>query len=156
MHAANAWGLEATCRCLKEDLAFSEAACHAHLENLADNLVIRTFLERRGQSPEGQETIEEIPNLRQHVLDSPTHIFEAVLGNCVRVRLVFENGDLGILTVAISGRLLPEGPSVPDGWYELLLAAFLPDTESLDMALDLIGQPLRPDEDAFCGLVARR
>lgn len=236
MEATDAWDLGVTCRCLTEDLAFLQSACLAPLEAPADNVVIGTFMQRRSQAPDGQETIqelqprlmayslhvgryrgatwhdrqsavcwllavgihredskhdayayfgsllqadrllptvqdvvralarrqpkfesiltEEIPGLRRLAQQSPGQICEAVLGNLVRVRLVFENGDLGILTVAISSDLLPEGPAVPKGWYELLLAAFLPSTESLDIAFDLAGQPLQPDENAFCGLVA--
>lgn len=235
MTALDSWDLGATCRCLIQDLAFPPAACAARVEELADSRVIRAFLERRNQSPEGQETIQElqpqltayslhvgryrgatwydraaavcwllavgihrddsredayayfaslqeahvllpterdvlrvverrqpsfeailtkeIPDWRVRAMAHRGQVLEAILGNRVRVRLTFENGDAGILTIAISSNLLPDGPPVPEGWYEALLAAFLPDSETLDIAFDLAGQPLRADEDAFCGLV---
>jgi hypothetical protein len=230
--------LAVTCRCLAEDLGFSVDDCERPLRDLGDNAVISAFIERRSQSPEGQETVQElqprltayslhvgqhrgatwydqkgaicwllavaihregsredaysyfgrlqrankllptmqdvvralerrrpsfekiltdeIPTWRETVLANPWQVHETVLGHRIRVRAFYANGDTGLLTIAISGSLVPEGPAVPGDWYGKLLAAFLPDSEALDMAFDLGEQPLRPDENAFCGLVAQR
>jgi hypothetical protein len=231
------WDLAATCRCLTEDLSLSSTSCRNPIEQLSEIRVIRTFLELRGLSPKGSETIqalqpkltayslhsgryrgatwhdrkaaicwllavgihsedsrgdayahfhnlqrtsrllptvndvrhvlerrqpsfetvllEEIPLLRGRAMEHPGRLFEAVPGSRVAVRVVYENGHTGILWVAISSRLTPGERTLPEGWYELLLAAFLPDSESLDMAFDLAGQPLRVDEAAFCCFVAQ-
>jgi hypothetical protein len=99
--------------------------------------------------------VEEIPLLRRRAMEVPGRVVEEVLGNRIAVRLVYENGETGMLWVAISSKLFPEGPTVPEGWYESLLAAFFLHSENLDMAFDLAGQSLCADEAAFCCLIAQ-
>lgn len=51
--------LRATKRCLVDDLGFSEEAAAGPLEDLAgSDAVLEAFLDKRGQHPEGQETIQ--------------------------------------------------------------------------------------------------
>jgi hypothetical protein len=76
-----------------------------------------------------------------------------VLGGQIRVRIVCEDGDPPMMTVAISQRLMPGSMQVPAGWQLIVAAGFLPFTtppENLSVAADLAGQPLRDDEIAYC------
>lgn len=51
-------GLSATCRCLTDDLDFSEIDCDRPLSELSDRSeVVKHFIDKRGESPVGAETI---------------------------------------------------------------------------------------------------
>jgi hypothetical protein len=83
------------------------------------------------------------------------HIQEGVIGGRVRIRVAFENGTGGLLSVAITRRLLPGSLPLPIQWDVQLLAAFFPDTalEEIDYIDEIAGTALRSDEVCYCGLV---
>lgn len=63
--------LAATCRCLQEDLGFTPTDCERPIEDLSSHQVILSFIEKRRQSPIGQETIRELaPKLIAYSLHS--------------------------------------------------------------------------------------
>lgn len=63
--------LEATCRCLREDLGFQEADCQRPLEELRNHQVVADFLDKRRLSPVGQEVIRALaPKLIAYSLHS--------------------------------------------------------------------------------------
>lgn len=102
--------------------------------------------------------MEQVPAIRDVALQHPSEIHEAIVGGRIRVRVAYENGDTGILTVAVGNRLIPGEMSVPAEWVVQLLAAFLPgvplhDVEYID---EFGGAALREDEDCFCALIPAR
>lgn len=102
--------------------------------------------------------MEQVPSIRDVALQRPSEIHEAIVGGRIRVRVTYENGDTGILTVAIGNRLIPGEMSVPAEWLVQVLAAFFPgvplqDVEYLD---EIGGEALREDEDCFCALMPAR
>jgi len=102
--------------------------------------------------------IEQVPGIRHVALQHPGEIHEAIVEGRIRVRVAYENGDTGILTVAVGNRLIPGEMSVPAEWLVQLLAAFFPgvplqDVEYID---GFGGAALREDEDCFCALAPAR
>ncbi len=71
-----------------------------------------------------QSATEELPALRRRALSTPGEAQEALLGRRVRVRVIFENGDEGVLTIAISSHREPHGPNLPPDVHAYLVAAF--------------------------------
>ena len=103
-----------------------------------------------------RELIEQVPGIRGEAVNEPGVIREAVIGGRIRVRVVYENGDSGLLSVAIGNRLIPGEMTVPPEWSIQVLAALflglpLADVEYTD---EFAGEPRRSDEDCYCGLVA--
>ena len=96
---------------------------------------------------------QEIPPIKNAAQSTPGTICEAVLGERIRVRFVYEEGDPPMATLAISQRLMPGPMEVPPEWQLIVAAGFLPSTslpEDLSFAADLVGEPLRDDEIAYC------
>jgi hypothetical protein len=103
-----------------------------------------------------ERLLEEIPPLRERAIQEPEAIIEAVLAERVRVRVVYEENDPPMMTVAISQRLLPGETQVPPDWQLVVAAGLLPETtppESLSFAGDLGGHHLHDDEVAYCDFV---
>ena len=71
--------------------------------------------------------------------------------------MVYENGDSGILSVAVANRLMPGEMQVPPEWLVQVLAAFFPGVPLQDVEYtdQFAGEPSWPDEDCFCALVPR-
>jgi hypothetical protein len=110
----------------------------------------------RAQAPTlARSLLTDVPPLVEVARDQPGTIQSGIIGGRIRVRLVYEGGDPGMLSVAISQRLHPGEMPVPADWLVRVAAAFLPDTppERLSIAFDLAGDELAPDEIAFCDLV---
>lgn len=110
---------------------------HANAANLAESI------------------LSEVPPLRERARSSPGEIQQELIGGRVRVRLVFEDGDEPMLTVAISQRLRPGETQVPPDWQIRIAAAFLPGTLPTDLsfASDLAGDPLEDDEVCYCNFI---
>ncbi|MEK6274666.1 MAG: hypothetical protein AABM30_04940 [Actinomycetota bacterium] len=107
----------------------------------------------RSQVPTlARSLLEDVPNLVSAARQSPGEIQIGVIGERIGVRLVYEDNDPPMLTVAISQRLWPGEMTVPADWLIRVAAAFLPDTpaEKLSIVFDLGGHDLQPDEIAFC------
>lgn len=107
----------------------------------------------RSQAPTlAKSLLEDAPSLVAAAKAEPEVIHSGTIGGRISVRVVYEIGDLPMLTVAISQRLRPGDMPVPGDWLLRLAAAFLPDTppERLSVAFDLAGHDLHPDEVAFC------
>jgi hypothetical protein len=83
---------------------------------------------------------------------NPGEVHEGMIGGRIRVRVVYEDSEPPMLTVAIGQHLIPGEMPVPADWLLSVAAAFLPDTpaDMLSFAFDLAGHELRPDEVAFC------
>jgi len=96
--------------------------------------------------------LNDVPALVAAARDRPGVIHSGRIGGRIRVRLVHENADPPMFTVAIGQRLFPGEMEVPVDWLVRVAAAFLPDTppEKLSIAFDLAGRELEPDEVAFC------
>lgn len=110
----------------------------------------------RAQAPTlARSLLTDVPPLVEVAREQPGTIQSGILGGRIRVRLVYEGGDPGMLSIAISQRLHPGEMPVPADWLVRVAAAFLPDTppERLSIAFDLAGFVLAPDEIAFCDLV---
>lgn len=101
--------------------------------------------------------IEQVPTVRSEALEQPGEVHDAVIGGRVRVRAVYENGETGILSVAIANRLLPGMMQVPPEWLVQILAAFFPGVPlaEIEYTNELAGKAVRPDEDCFGGPVSR-
>jgi hypothetical protein len=100
-----------------------------------------------------ERLVAEVPPVREAAKRSPGTIQEAVLAGRTRVRVVFEDGDPPMLTVAISQNLLPGESKMPAEWQLMVAAAFLPFTtppEDLSLTGNLAGNPLADDEIAYC------
>jgi hypothetical protein len=107
----------------------------------------------RSQAPTlARSLLEDAPGLVDVARQQPREIQEGVIGGRIRVRLVYEDSDPPMLTIAIGQRLIPGEMPVPADWVIRVAAAFLPDTpaEHLAVTFDLAGEELRPDEVAFC------
>jgi len=105
----------------------------------------------RGRSPTFKQIVlEDLPRLRWTALAEPNTVHETILGGRIPVRAIFENGDAGLLFLAITPRLLPGSVRLPVTWLVDILAAFFPDTppEEIGYIPDLAGRPLREGE--FC------
>jgi hypothetical protein len=100
-------------------------------------------------------TAQEIAPLVAQAHRNPGTIHEAVLGGRIPVRVLFENGEVGLLAVAISTRIRPGALPLPVEWLGIVVGAFFPRTplQELDGIADLAGAMLRPDEIGFCALV---
>jgi hypothetical protein len=110
----------------------------------------------RSQVPTlARSLLDDVPELVDVARAHPGVIQSAIIGDRIRVRVVWEAGDPAMLTVAISQRLFPGETELPADWLVRVAAAFLPDTppERLSVAFDLAGQELQPDEIAFCDFV---
>lgn len=67
-------GHAATCRCLTEDLGFSERDCERPIAELTSNKVVANFIAKRTDSPIGQEVIQSLaPRLIAYSLHSGRH-----------------------------------------------------------------------------------
>jgi len=100
-----------------------------------------------------QRLAAEIPPIRNAARQSPRTIQEAILADRIRVRVVYEDDDPPMMTVAISQDLLPGEVSVPPEWQLVVAAGFLPFTtppSDLSFTFDLAGAPLRHDEVVYC------
>jgi hypothetical protein len=100
-----------------------------------------------------QRLTAEIPPIREAARQSPRTIQEATLADRIRVRVVYEDDDPPMMTVAVSQDLVPGELSVPPEWQLAVAAGFLPLTtppSNLSLAYDLAGAPLRHDEVAYC------
>lgn len=107
----------------------------------------------RSQAPTlARSLLEDVPPLLDAVRSHPGEIQSALIGGQVAVRVIYEDSEPPMLTVAISQRLRPGEMTVPADWLLRVAAAFLPDTppERLAFAFDLGGRELFPDEAAFC------
>lgn len=101
--------------------------------------------------------MEDVPGMRQGAIERPGKVLTCEVGGRVRIRVAYENGEAGILYVAISNHLIPGEMPLPPEWHVQLLAAFFPgiplaDVEYID---EIAGQALRSDEDTFCALIGR-
>jgi hypothetical protein len=78
-----------------------------------------------------------------------------MLGERIAVRVAYEEGDAGLLTVAISTNVRPGSLPLPHAWLGVILAGFFPHTLMEDVAgvVEIAGQPLRDDELGFCALL---
>lgn len=107
----------------------------------------------RSQAPTlARSLLNDVPGLVTAAQDRPEVIHSGMIGGRIRLRVVYEDSDPPMLTVAISQRLFPGEMQVPADWLVRVAAAFLPDTPSdrLAVAFDLAGQELQSDEVAFC------
>lgn len=107
----------------------------------------------RSQAPTlARSLLSEAPALAATARDRPGAVHAGMIGGRIPVRVVYEDADPPMFTVAISQRLFPGEMRVPADWLLRVAAAFLPDTppERLSLASDLAGQALQPDEVAFC------
>jgi len=97
----------------------------------------------------------EIPQFLESVYGDAGQVHEAVLGGRIPVRALYENGEAGLLAVAVSTRIRPGALPLPPEWLGILVAAFFPMTpvHELDGVADLAGTALVPDEIGFCALV---
>lgn len=95
--------------------------------------------------------LSDVPPLREAAKELPGEVASGIIGR-VAVRLIYEDSDPPILTVAISQHLRPGNLEMPADWTLLTAATFLPDTppEQLSIAHDLAGVELTDDEIAFC------
>jgi hypothetical protein len=102
-----------------------------------------------------QALLQDVPRLRRLAFTHVGHIQEGVIGGRVRIRVVFENGTGGLLSVAIARRLLPGSLPLPIQWDVQLLAAFFPGAalEDIEYIDEIAGNALRSDEVCYCGLV---
>lgn len=101
--------------------------------------------------------IDQVPAIRGEALDRPGEVRDAIVGGRIRIRLVYENGETGILSVAIANRLLPGEMHVPAEWVVQVLAAFFPSIPlaEIEYTDELAGRAVRSDEDCFRGLLSR-
>jgi len=107
----------------------------------------------RSQAPTlARSLLADVPRLVAAARDRPGVIESGTIGGRIRVRVVYEAGEPGMLSVAIGQRLYPGEMPVPGDWLVRVAAAFLPETppEELSIAFDLGGEELGPDEVAFC------
>jgi hypothetical protein len=107
----------------------------------------------RSQAPTlARSLVHDVPGLLAAARERPGAIRTGTIGGRIRVRVVYEDSDPPMLTVAIGQRLWPGEMPVPGDWLIRVAAAFLPDTpaERLSVAFDLAGHELHPDEVAFC------
>ena len=108
----------------------------------------------RSQAPTlARSLLEDVPGLVATARSHPGDLQQATLGGRIRVRLVYEDSDPPMLTVAIGQRLIPGEMPVPADWLLRVAAAFLPETpvDRLSVAFDLAGQNLMPDESQVPG-----
>jgi hypothetical protein len=109
----------------------------------------------RSQAPTlAQSLIQDVPDLVAAAKADPRQIQVGVIGERIRIRVVHEDSDPPMMTVAISQKLWPGEMDVPADWQIRVAAAFLPETpvDQLSLAFDLAGVDLEPDEIAFCDL----
>lgn len=66
--------------------------------------------------------LEDIPNIRRRALSVPREVVETEIGRRVRVRVAYENGDTGLLFVAITQRLFPGDIAVIPAFLAFLIA----------------------------------
>jgi hypothetical protein len=107
----------------------------------------------RSQAPTlARSLLADVPRLVAAARDRPGVIESGTIGGRIRVRVVYEVGEPGMLSVAIGQRFHPGEMPVPGDWLVRVAAAFLPETppERLSFAFDLAGDELEPDEVAFC------
>lgn len=99
--------------------------------------------------------MEDVPGMRQEAIEHPSEVHGHEVGGRVRVRVVYENGESGILSVAISNRLIPGEMPLPPEWHVQLLAAFFPGIPLADVEYtdEIARQAPRSDEDTFCALI---
>lgn len=107
----------------------------------------------RSQAPTlARSLIHDVPDLVAAAKDHPRETQMGTIGERIRVRVVYEDSDPPMMTVAVSQKLWPGEMEVPADWLLSVAAAFLPDTpaEKLSFAFDFAGDKLERDEVAFC------
>jgi hypothetical protein len=96
---------------------------------------------------------DELPQLVDHVRAHPGDVVEHVLGGRVALRAVYEEGDPGLLTLAIDVVVQPGDLPLPPEWSLIILGAAFPGwaLEELEVTDDVGGHPRRDTELVFCG-----
>lgn len=94
----------------------------------------------------------EPPALIERALAAPGVIYPGRIAGRLRVRLLYQPGDIPTLTVAISNRVDPGDMRLPEDWIGALLGVFFP-TTSPEACSALGNSPLRSDECAFWEIV---
>jgi hypothetical protein len=96
--------------------------------------------------------ITDVPRLLREARRIPGQIVRGQIGGRISVRLIQEDGERRMLTVAISLRVSPGETTLMPDWLMIVAAAFFPGTPagSLSVAFDIGGRPISPDEQAFC------
>ena len=109
-------------------------------------------LERSRDRTLARAIAEEIPPLVDAVRASPGDVLEHALGGRVRLRLFYETGEPGLLTIAIDSVVQPGDMQLPADWVVVILAAVFPGwkLEELQVVDDLGGNPRRESEMGFC------
>jgi hypothetical protein len=106
----------------------------------------------RSQAPNlARSLIQDVPDLVAAAKDHPRQVQVGVIGERIRIRVVYEDSDPPMMTVAISQKLWPGEMDVPADWQIRVAAAFLPETpvDQLSLAFDLAGVDLESDEIAL-------
>jgi hypothetical protein len=110
-----------------------------------------------GRERTERRLVDQVPAIRTGALERPGQVSEATIGGRIRVRVVYENGESGILSVAVANRLIQGEMQVPPKWLVQVLAAFFPGVPLAEVEYtdEFSGEAPRPDEDCFCALVPR-
>lgn len=116
---------------------------------------VERIVKRRRSTFEGA-LLDDVPRLRRAALDQPGRLQEGIIGGRVRVRVGFEDGDSGLLCVAIAQRLIPGELALPVEWHVQILAAFFPGVplEDIGYTHELAGRDLQVDEHGYCALIS--
>lgn len=98
---------------------------------------------------------EDVPRVLRAAVLAPGTVREVVLGGKVRIRVMYQDGGTGLLSLAISTRLLPGTALLPKEWFAATLAAFFPHVNFEDIAYvrEFADGPLQPDEVACTALI---
>jgi hypothetical protein len=99
--------------------------------------------------------ITDVPRLLREARRSRGQVVRGLIGGRISVRLMQEDGERPMLTVAISLRIWPGEMTLSADWLMSVAAAFFPHTRTSDLstAFDIGGRPITPDEQAFCDFV---
>jgi len=142
----------------REDSPDDEYHYFERLHRAGQLLPTRTDAERiiASRAPRFDDiAAQEIPHFLESVYANPGQVCEGVLRGRIPVLALYENGEAGLLAVAVSTRIRPGALPLPPEWLGILVAAFFPMTplHELDGVADLAGTALRPDEIGFCALI---
>lgn len=109
-------------------------------------------LESSRQQTLTRELFERVPVLRDRAIRYAGSPVVAKLASRIGIRIVADEGEPQLLTIAVSMRLGP-GDRLPNNWLEAIAGAFIQGSEPADVELvqDFAGHPLDPDEVAFRG-----
>jgi hypothetical protein len=96
--------------------------------------------------------IEDVPQLIAVAEANRGTVVDGVLAGGIRVRVHRDAEDEApLLTVAISSKPLPGTVQLAKNWFVRLLSAFFADgLDDLALTNEIGGEPLRPDESAYC------